>query len=186
VSELDLVSLFSGTESARKRQERDGKLEALDGELGATTAERAKVYRLFVEEKLNSTFVGSKIQELDARILRLQADVATAKNEKAEADSGSAARSQEAKDTETLIHRLRNAGEQTFENRARLAMRLHTLISEISLDPGGPDRPEREDWTDDMRGFVVVFKDGEMRSVVSNRIGDKVFSIRTRQPMIDQ
>ena len=48
-------------------------------------------------------------------------------------------------------------------------MRLRHLISKINVDGGLPDQIDTNDRYADSRGFVVVFKNGEMRAVLGRR-----------------
>lgn len=109
------------------------------------------------------------------------------RHDKLEADGQAASLETRLADLKALIEKARPIDDSRYDVRARIAMRLRSLIAEISIDPGIPDHPDISsgEWDEDLRGFAVTFANGQVRGVFADRNDPQVsFTLKTYKPEI--
>ena len=134
--------------------------------------QRERAFALIIDGDA-SGFVRSKLRELDATVIDLEAKVATLRDAgrqlsiQAEAFSASQAE----KIAELVQHVQSKTGDDAYALRSSLAARLRDLIKEIQVWNWGELTNSKGYAPADTRFFEVAFKDGSTRLVACSATG---------------
>ncbi len=180
VRELDLRSVLQ--DDAGKRATLDNEVTTLRGQLGELQGRMEKTYEL-LDAGTATDFIAKKLGELEARRVTLE----TAVREKEAALDELRSERRGLDDVKPLIEQLRGSSDEVYRLRSMIAARLRSIVDTIMVAPlGRAPMTERaiefvrqhgdqavvdhlsaqlRDEREGRRYFVVVFRDGSMRTV---------------------
>ena len=138
MQELDLETLFQGSELQQKRKALTDEITAIEGDLVSWRLKRDRTYELLSDPSMKSDFLAEKLRECEARIAEIEADATGKKAEltslQTEIDGFYESRDQ----LKPLIAKLQaKDDDEVYLLRAQVASRLKALVTILQVGAAG-------------------------------------------------